>query len=270
MSEQKDEWWVSRSGHQFGPVTFAEVVEAAKQGRLEPRTDMLYGGALTDWVPAGEVEGVFEKHAAPVEQPSSEAAGKSSEDKLSDSGEFDFRQGGAERINLPGATRLGWILGAFVLPAVLMVGLMMFLPTLGDLAGKKIAPFLPALILVPWMIVLVVTVKRFQNLGMSGWWLLGLLVPFLNWWLQYRLFACPPAYAFTKRLDTIGKVLATLYWLFLAGAIALGIFVGVTGGAAMFDQASKDGEWQKLKNQWSEMKDAAEKQTAPAAPADTE
>jgi len=63
--------------------------------------------------------------------------------------------------------------------------------------------------------------QRFMNLGMTAWWLLGMLVPFLNWWLGYRLFACPPGYAMHRKMDGIGIFLAIVYWLFVAALIAL-------------------------------------------------
>ncbi len=271
MAEQKDEWWVSREGHQFGPVTFAEVVEAAKAGRLEPRTDMLFSADLADWVPAGDVDGVFERNSP---SPLAEETGEPripGEDKLSDSGDFDFSQRGAEKLRLPGATRLGWFLGTTVLPAALFAGIALAVPQVSPLLGKGNESFAALLMLIPVIVILVVTVKRFQNLGMSGWWLLGFLfVPFLNIWLQYRLFACPPGYIYTKRLDTVGKVLAVLYWLLFLGALAIGVLGLMTGGMAAFKEASENGELRKLRNQWEEIKDAAEKKQAPPTTAPTQ
>jgi uncharacterized membrane protein YhaH (DUF805 family) len=75
--------------------------------------------------------------------------------------------------------------------------------------------------------------RRFANLGMSGWWLLGSLVPILNWWVGYRLFACPPGYAMHKKMDGAGIALAILYWLGVAlGLAVFALFVVVLIGAA--------------------------------------
>lgn len=52
-----------------------------------------------------------------------------------------------------------------------------------------------------------VTAKRLQNLGYSGWWVLGMLVPVLNIAVGVKCFAAPEGYADHKTLDTAGKVI---------------------------------------------------------------
>jgi hypothetical protein len=47
---------------------------------------------------------------------------------------------------------------------------------------------------------------------MSRVWFFGLFAPFLNLWVWYRLFACPPGYAYHKKLDPLGWVLAVIHW----------------------------------------------------------
>ncbi|MGB6222241.1 GYF domain-containing protein [Haloferula sp.] len=222
MSEGKDEWYVSRSGQRFGPVTFAEMVESARAGRLEPRTDMVIGGGLTEWKPAGEVEGLFEKKEAGKagENGGSQA---SSNNSMAASGSYDDRKGQQQALKLPGAPRLGYFLGVTVLPVLLFIGLMKIMPQVNEFVGKEAAPWATLLLfLAPLIVVVAIIVKRFQNLAMTGWWFFGLFVPILSWWVGYRLFACPAGYAYTKKLDVIGKVLAVIYWLSLVGSIAGG------------------------------------------------
>lgn len=266
MSDTKDEWWVSRQGHQFGPVPFAQVVEAAREGRLEPRTDMLIGGDLTDWVPAGQVDGVFERvggEEKPADKKSAETKSKaktSTSEPLVDVGEFE-RKEAPTKIDLPGANRLGWFLGVTVLPVVIGAGLAYAMPQIQQMAGKDVSPWLVFLFLIPFLIVIVVTVKRFQNLAMNGAWTLGwLFVPFLNIWLQYRLFACPPGYAYTKKLDGIGKFLAVIYWLFFVAWLGLMGFAFTTGFKDGWDQAKASGQLQQLKNRIEEMRQAPAKE----------
>ena len=229
MSEEKDEWYVSRSGQRFGPVTFAEMAESAKAGRLEPRTDMVIGGGLTEWKPAGELDGLFER-ATPNDDeglegdPSGHTRPK---DSMADSGSFDFNRGGDQKLKLPGAPRLGYFLGITVLPTLIFVGLGKVMPQIQGFVGKEYAAWVALLVFLAPLVVVIVTVKRFQNLAMTGWWWFGLLVPFLNLWLYYRLFACPPGYRYTKKLDGVGKVLAVIYWLFpVAGIVAGIVFAG--------------------------------------------
>jgi uncharacterized membrane protein YhaH (DUF805 family) len=249
MSEDNDEWYLSRGGETFGPVTFAEVRESARAGRIEPRTDMLLGGDLKEWTPAAAVPGVFEKDepggggsegaeggAAATDEPSAAAP-----ESMAAGGSYDE----SERVlvhDLPGANRLGYFCGVFILPPVVMFALIMVVPTMAETVGQPTAAFLPLLFLAPLIFALVVTVKRFQNLAMSGWWIFGLLVPILQWWLNYRLFACPPGYAHTKRLDGLGWVLAVIYWLLVIASVA----VMVISGFAALIEFLEGGGWEDL------------------------
>jgi len=89
-------------------------------------------------------------------------------------------------------------------------------------------------LLVMAVLVIYVGVQRLANAGMSRWWYLGNLVPILNLWIGYRMFACPAGYAHHKKLDSAGIVLAILYWgligltvLAMIGILILG--VGMAG-----------------------------------------
>jgi uncharacterized membrane protein YhaH (DUF805 family) len=62
-----------------------------------------------------------------------------------------------------------------------------------------------------------IVLLRLKNLGYSGWWLLGLIVPILNIVVGIRLVAAPEGYAVHKALDTPGKVIVGL----LLGAFLL-------------------------------------------------
>ena len=107
MSEEKDQWYVSRSGQRFGPVSFAEMVESAKAGRLEPRTDMVIGGGLTDWKPAGDVEGLFERHVPGSEDGEGDPSGhKAPKGSMAGSASYYFNTGQHQKLKLPGATSL--------------------------------------------------------------------------------------------------------------------------------------------------------------------
>lgn len=61
---------------------------------------------------------------------------------------------------------------------------------------------------------IVLIVQRLKNLGYSGWWVIGFIVPILNILVGLRCLAAPEGYADHKTLDGPAKVI-------------LGIFVGV-------------------------------------------
>jgi hypothetical protein len=76
---------------------------------------------------------------------------------------------------------------------------------------------------------------------MSRWWYLGNLVPILNLWVSYRMYVCPAGYAYHKKLDTIGVVLAILYWLMIALALLavlamIAVFFGMAGNPEIQQQ----------------------------------
>lgn len=66
-------------------------------------------------------------------------------------------------------------------------------------------------------------VKRVQNLGMSGWAVLWSLVPIINIWIAWRMFACPAGYHDHKQLDTAGKVMTGLFIAFFALSLLMNI-----------------------------------------------
>ena len=117
---------------------------------------------------------------------------------------------------------MGYVAGVVILPALIAVGWGFATAYLKPHVPTAAQPYLPMVggVLIG-LLVLVTLVKRFRNLGMSGWWVLGLFVPLLNLWLTYRCLACPAGYAGVKRLDGIGKVLAFLYWGGIVASICL-------------------------------------------------
>jgi len=64
-------------------------------------------------------------------------------------------------------------------------------------------------------------VLRLKNLGYSGWWALGMLVPFLNILVALRCIACPEGYADHKTLDTAAKVILGIFLGLFVLAIAI-------------------------------------------------
>ncbi|MCU0751107.1 MAG: DUF805 domain-containing protein, partial [Akkermansiaceae bacterium] len=116
----------------------------------------------------------------------------------------------------PGARRSLYIIMVMIFPILLNIGF-------GAAAGFLTSQFGPEIMsivgigvgLVPLILWIYYSLARFVNLGMSRWWFLGNFVPLLNFWVGYRLFACPAGYAEHKKLDGAGIALAIIYWLFV-------------------------------------------------------
>lgn len=243
MSEATGEWFVSRGGQRFGPVSFEDLVKSAQAGRLEPRTDMVFGGSMADWQPAGEVEGIFPKlDPAAAAGEASDKPYAPPENSMADSGSFDF--GAHANLKFPGVGRLGYFLGIWLLPLVVTAAALFITKLATPVVGPEIGQWIPMLALVGPVLALMVTVNRFHNIQMSGWWTLGMMVPLLNCWLGYRLFACPPGYALLKKMDGVGIFLAILYWgaMLLYIGVVIAMFLGAFG--ALLDPEALD-QWLK-------------------------
>src|SRR5437763_1695057 len=55
------EWYFKVTGNEFGPVSVAELVQQAADGRIVPDTEVRKGDGA--WVPASKVAGLFDRAA---------------------------------------------------------------------------------------------------------------------------------------------------------------------------------------------------------------
>ena len=92
----------------------------------------------------------------------------------------------------------------------------------GDISGLVLVVSLAGAVFGIW-----IAVQRLINVGLSGWWVLGLIVPILNIWVAVQCIAAPEGYAQHKKLDTAGKVIIGLF----LGAIFLVIAMLVLAGS---------------------------------------
>jgi uncharacterized membrane protein YhaH (DUF805 family) len=230
---QRGSWYFSRDGERIGPVGFADLQLKAKEGGLNPRLDVVWKEGMTDWKPAGEIDGLFERPPTPesfgtIGQPGQTGQGDlSSQVPLS-----SVREQMRNVIDWPGARRRSLIFVTFLFPILWALLISRGEPFIAKEFGKAIAAkiILGAQIL-PLVMWAYFSIQRLRNVGMSGWWFLGYLVPFLNLWIAYRSYVCPPGYAFHRKLDAIGILFAILFWLIvLAGLVALAATIALQFG----------------------------------------
>jgi hypothetical protein len=209
----QDAWFYSREGERIGPVTFADLRIKATEAGLNPRLDMVWTHGMPEWKPAGEIDGLFERRSAPETQEGVSASAdpyappeyESAEEMMGREGEW------------PGARRRSFLAASLIFPFVWAIGFTYATPFLTTQFGPEIMKVVtPASNIVPFLIGLYFGLARLVNLGMSRWWYLGNFVPILNFWVGYRCFACPAGYAYHKKLDGIGILLAIIYWLMIA------------------------------------------------------
>ncbi len=190
----------------------------AERGELNPRLDMVWRKDMDDWIPAGDIKGLFEKNeVAEAEekrkagpQPTGPPRKETKKDKLILQGKWG------------GSSRTTYIFTCYLLPIFLFVSMALGVPLLREKIDENAILAISGIItLLLAIIALIVTVGRFTNLGMSRWWFLSLFVPLLNIWTYSRLFACPAGYAEKRNLDGVGWLLAIIYWLVVISSIAL-------------------------------------------------
>jgi hypothetical protein len=228
-TEPVKEWFVTHEGKQFGPVSMDDLKFEAERGELNPRLDMVWKSGMEDWIPAGEVEGLFKRN---------EEAKAAEEAKRTSFTQFkpDISEEEKKLIKgeWTGAGRGTYLFVCYILPFLWMAGVgyaMKFLEGKVDSGMLTIGGLV--LCLVPFILLIVATLQRFQNLGMSRAWFFGLFAPFLNLWVWYRLFACPPGYAYHKKLDPLGWVLAVIHWgslLLVVAAFGFAVFTLTQAG----------------------------------------
>ncbi len=204
----------------------------AIEGDLDPRYDLVWTQGMAEWKPAGEVDGIFEKRSS--------VTAPDSHDSPADIGMMaDF--GGAEQMmsqqtDWPGARRRSFIFMTMLFPVLWNFGFLYASPYILELAGPRITQvFTAGAGLLPAILIIYFSLQRLANVGMTRWWFFGNLVPILNFWVSYRMFACPSGYASHKKLDGIGVVLAVVYWL-LAAAFVLMLIAVVAMLFGMIDQ----------------------------------
>lgn len=224
----QDAWFYSMEGERLGPVSFSELRVKALEGKLNPRLDMAWTKGMPDWKVAGEIDGLFDRRSPADVTDFAPAADPYRSPDLDLMDETD-----AQAVVWPGARRRSYLFMTLLFPA-LWIGLVsVAAPLVTGQLGEQTGTFaVLGLACVPALTAIYFGIRRYVNLGMSGWWIFGNLVPFLNIWLGYRSFACPAGYAFHKKLDGIGIFLAIVYWLMiLLAVVSVALMVAVLLGA---------------------------------------
>lgn len=204
-----------------------ELKAKAEAHELNPRRDLLWKDGIDDWMSAGEVEGLFVKKTDG--EPAPRLTIEKSANDPSSNGEYEKGDSEDDDEEWEGASRGGYFFFIYVFPILWLIGLCYGLKMAKDFVDGDIIEILPlafaCLALLPVFVGIFAILQRFLNLGMSRVWIIGLLVPILNFWLGYRLFACPPGYAVRKKLGALGWILAVIYWLSLIGTIGVGGYI---------------------------------------------
>jgi hypothetical protein len=216
-------WFYTHKGGRHGPVALRDLKKLADSGQLDPRYDMCWTYGMADWRPAGEIEGLFIRRAAAADGRPRGIAGRLAGEDM-DATPVLFRTGknaaDIERLlresDWPGVSRFGYLFALWVLPLLMAFCFVWLVPYLastldpGSMKWIKVVSICAGVLFVWFLIVL--SLQRLTNLGMSRWWFLGNFVPGLSLWVAYRTMCCPSGYSFHGKLDGMGVLLALVYW----------------------------------------------------------
>src|SRR5687768_11711920 len=136
IAQQQQQWFFSSGGERIGPVGFDYLLEMAKSGKLDPRNDMVWSTSLSDWEPAGEVEGLFERRSLRREDNPLDSS-----NSLANAGTHESAP--IPKAQFPGTGRVGFLMGLVVVPAGLAFGWQFALPYLQKYTPANLAGYLP-------------------------------------------------------------------------------------------------------------------------------
>ncbi|MES2982216.1 MAG: DUF4339 domain-containing protein [Verrucomicrobiota bacterium] len=239
QDENLQTWFIMHDGERFGPYSIEQLKEGVEFHEINPRLDLAWKEGMADWIPAGEVEGLFVKNSNAESAEKKDHKNQKDNTKKKEERETKSAFSESEYVEEPsnypeeqeweGVSRGGFFFFCYIFPVLWMVGLSYGGKMLTGVIPDDILPIVMAcLASLPFFIVIFAILKRFQNLAMSRFWFFGLFTPLVIW-LYYRLFACPPGYAVHKRLGGLGWFLAIIYWLPWVGVLALGAMVAIQG-----------------------------------------
>lgn len=204
----------TRASH--GPVSKAELMQLISSNSVTPDS-MVWKEGMADWMVVSEVlelkvqaqtQPAPNSAPAPMatvsdptdtEEVNPYAPPKTVEDEASTLGVFQPQQ----VIEYGGIGRLSYFLrtiGYFFALVVVMLVSISFNST--------------AVLIVICIIFIVMFIRlhclRLKNIGMSGWWVVAMIIPIVSHFLTTVMYACPTGYRDTRKMDTSGIIIAVI------------------------------------------------------------
>jgi uncharacterized membrane protein YhaH (DUF805 family) len=236
LREAMEQWFFSKGGQQEGPVTPQQIQALAAAGQLDPATTFVWHEGLADWQALGD-SGLLAGAAAPARAlpapPVAASFGGNPYTPPREAYQPPVRKELEFAPQYPGYGRLRYFLTNLIITVVFYaIMFAVIFAALGSGGGEGAGGAIMIVILVLGLGVMVVSFytayQRVKNLGMSGWALLWTLVPIMNMWIGWRMFACPAGYEDHRTLDTAGKVISGIVIGLIALMIVANIIVAVS------------------------------------------
>jgi hypothetical protein len=226
MSESTQWHYTDKTGQQAGPVSTDALIQLILSKEV-PTTSMVWKDGMASWKTVSQIE---ELHTGPsaaraavtAPEPATDTPLSNTAKRASTADPYETPQ--STKLDPPpevplsydemhghtqsyeGIGRLSYILLRpllyFVIFIPLLFGILLYMNS--ELIGSGI-------ILLLTILFIRLHCLRFKNIGMNPWWTLALIIPIVNLPLYLILNICPAGYAYTKKLDIAGKILAFFF-----------------------------------------------------------
>ncbi|MGJ8677344.1 MAG: GYF domain-containing protein [Akkermansiaceae bacterium] len=227
MSKNEEWFYTGRAGNQEGPVSKKEIQKLISKEAI-PLSAMVWKQGMENWEPITQIEELKTSKASTSPPALSNFSEKKEETKSSEPNPYEApsvinHMQDHEVVSMGGIGRLNYFLTSIGIIVALLIAIALLVPLL-----KSVAPEILIIGGVIGYILLIFVYfrlagARLKNTGMSGWFALMLMIPLVNIYFSWRCIAAPEAYSLTKKLDTAGIIITSLYVLLFIASIGLNI-----------------------------------------------
>lgn len=209
---QETLFYIVRDQEQEGPISWGEMQGLLASGELQP-DHLCWSEGMDAWVSVGSLMPTARSVPAPLPEREAEEINPYAPPSadLSDKLPAFVNHGG-----YGGIARVPYL--------ILTVGLSIMqgavtetLNVSASLVMGVMGLFIVGTLWTAWM--------RIKNLGISGWWLLGMFVPVMNIVAGYRFMFCPEGWGDSRTLDKGGKIALGIFIALMLLVFAAAIFL---------------------------------------------
>ena len=233
MSDNSSWHYTDRTGAQVGPVSISELKSLISEGKI-PTTGLAWTEGMDDWQSFSQIETLKTISVSP---PSS-AIGTASTTTPAPSATTNpytppsaqsnrFTSFDLEYAEYGGIRRLNYFLRNVLLTIgfVIIIAIIVFTSISAGTKNFAVSAIILMIVAAIGFIVLsfLFSIRRLNNIGLSGWYVLFFFVPLVGSILSIALLACPEGYAHHKKLDAPGIVVIVI----LSGFFVLSLIANI-------------------------------------------
>ncbi len=232
MLKEMSEWYLSYGGKKSGPLSSKQIARLVAGGAFRAGDALVWKQGMSYWQSVAD-SGLLAEAAQEPDLPKKIEAKRTADQSPYKAPKASLTPAKEQlgEVSYGGIGRLMFFFAPLAIVLILLVvltlgfgfSLQQYDATETVLSGAVMAIYLAYFVFMVW-----IYLARLRNLGMSSWWFLGTIVPFLNIWLSWRMSVCPEGYAQHKQLDLPGKILTFVFIILPLAAVAF-LFLSAAG-----------------------------------------